>query len=180
MPGYKLHMLLKRPCPAGLLPMLAMVLLRETQAWTSATSLKLSGNAILTGFCRLGSKTLKLFKIGSLLPLPHRKWAEVTETVKGRRQKDIVRHLSKQQGEMSGNSFVTELRGWAFQCTLFLQEFISLQNNKNLFLPCSAGICGWGFGRRKGLCLCKGKSPVVTVFLVSQELWLFLIVFFFF
>lgn len=99
MPGYKLHMLLKRPCPAGLLPMLAMVLLRETQAWTSATSLKLSGNAILTGFCRLGSKTLKLFKIGSLLPLPHRKWAEVTETVKGRHCSSLFVTLANSRGK---------------------------------------------------------------------------------
>lgn len=112
------------------------------------------------GFVDLG---VKLFKIGSLLPLYH-KWAEVTER---------HCHLRKQQGKMSGYSFVSELRGWAFQCTLFLQEFVSMQNNKNLFLPCSTGICGWAFGKRKGLCSCKGKSPVVTVFLVSQKLWFF-------
>ena len=34
---------------------------------------------------------------------------------------------------MSRCSFVIELR---VPCTLFLQEFISMQNNKNVFLPC--------------------------------------------
>lgn len=163
----------------GLLKVSVTLLLRETQAWTSGVSRALWGCCLNQSFIGLGVKTLKLLEIGSLRPHSSRKRAELAVEIVRKNGGRLL--LSPALREQQGKWAATHLL--VFQCTLFLQEFLSIQNNKYLvcFFPpfflffsffflffsftCSVCTSCWGFGKRKGLY--KWKSLVVVMFLVS-------------
>lgn len=172
----KPSMLLK--CLKGRLKVSVTLLLRETQAWTSAVSRAQWGCCLNQSFIGLRVKTLKLLKIGSLRPHSSRKRAELAVEIVRKNGGRLL--LSPAHREQQGKWAATHLLSFSvpysfrsssasrITSTWFVfSPFLSVLFLFSFFFSFTCSVCTscWGFGKKKGLY--KWKSLVVVMFLVS-------------